>query len=256
MGAWRHERALGGVAFGLLATLVALIAIGVAAPHQQPYWLVLGAPVALLVASNRGVLPWFVSGLGLLGLLGSLSGRVLEIRDDLGRERAVDRAIAEARPSDAFWLVSPALQPDDDKTATSSVLWRFSPWTSAPAWHGTPGSFEYANPQYGQPRVFGGRVVHTSVDIVQGSIQEGCLRDFEEARAFREAVGWHLEEGRRVWVVLYDHSPACEMPEGVDWAMEPFQLVDLAPDSAEESCTWVGEDMGLGRDRLCLIGGP
>ena len=76
-----------------------------------------GAPVALLVASNAGALPgsqWFWSWAARLVL-----GRANEVRDDLGRERALDRAIAEALPSDVFWLVCRP-QPDDDKTATSS----------------------------------------------------------------------------------------------------------------------------------------
>ena len=98
-------------------------------------------------------------------------------------------------------------------------------------------------------------MVHTSVDIVQGRIHEGCRRELEEARAFREAVGWHLEAGRRVWVVLYDHGPACEMPAGIEWAIAPFDLVDLDPSNSTERCVWVGDDVGLGRDRLCLIRG-
>ena len=101
VGARRHERALGVWTLGLFVVVVGLIAIGVAAPHQQPYWLILGPSLALLVASNRGLLPWFLSALSLLSLLGPLWSRSTDIRDDLARERAIDRALSEAGFMDA-----------------------------------------------------------------------------------------------------------------------------------------------------------
>ena len=255
VAAWRRRRLLGAQTAGLLLVILALIAAGVAAPHQQPYWLVLGPPLALLVGSLRGPVPWLIAALGLFGVGPELSARMDGVREDLKRVRAIDQVLAQADESDAVWLVAPALEPDDDKRATSDVLWRFSPFAVASSWRGPDDSFDYADPRYGQPRVFGGRVVHSSVDVVQGSIEEGCQRTFEEADAFRESVGWHLDAGRRVWVVLYNHSPACDMVGGIEWAMRPFRLADLNPSVPSEACAFVGEDRGLGRDWLCLIEG-
>lgn len=255
VASWRGRRVLGWQTAAIVVTILGLIAVGVAAPHQQPYWLVLGPPVALLVASLRGPVPWLIACFGLFTVSPELGTRMDKLREDLSRDRAIDRALAKAERSDAIWLVAPALEPDDDKRATSDVLWRFSPFTAAPSWRGPGDSFDFADPRYGQPRMLGGRVVHTSVDVVQGTIEEGCQRTFEEADAFRESVGWHLEEGRHVWVVLYNHAPACGMPEGLRWAMQPFQLTDLDPSDSGERCAMVGEDRGLGRDWICRIEG-
>ena len=251
----RLKQALGGMALALLCGILALISLGIAAPHQQPYWLVLGPFVALLVASIRGPLPWVLAGAGLLTVGPDLLSRSHQLRSEITRERAVDRVLEEAGAADALWLVSPALEPDDDKRATSDVLWRFSPFSSAPSWRGPDNSFDFADPRYGHPREFGGRIVHSSVDVVQGRIEEGCQRIFEEADAFRKAVGWHLDAGRNVWVVLYDHGPACDMMGGLKWAMEPFSLRDLSPEDPSQSCRPIGEDRGLGRDWYCVIEG-
>jgi len=109
--------------------------------------------------------------------------------------------------------------------------------------------------RFGQPRVWGQRVVHSSVDLVEGEIQAGCQRSFSSAEAFEAAAGWHLAAGKRLWVILYDHSPACDMPGGMDWAFRNFHLGELSPDDPTSPCLWVGEDLGLGRDRLCVVEG-
>jgi len=62
---WRSRRALGLQSAVLFVIILVLIAAGIAAPHQQPYWLILGPPVALLVASLRGPIPWFIAAFGL-----------------------------------------------------------------------------------------------------------------------------------------------------------------------------------------------
>ena len=255
VAAWSGRRVLALQAAALFVVILVLIAAGVAAPHQQPYWLILGPPIALLVGSLPKAVPWLVAAAGLFSIGPELSSRMGDLREDLSRERAIDLVLTRAGESDAIWLVAPALEPDDDKRATSDVLWRFSPFSSAPAWRGPDDSFDFADPRYGQPRVFGQRVVHSSVDVVQGTIEEGCQRVYEEAEAFRESVGWHLEANRRVWVVLYNHSPACDMLGGLRWAMKPFLLADLSPADPSESCMAVGEDRGLGRDWLCVIEG-
>jgi hypothetical protein len=241
------------MALALFVALILMVFLRVAAPHQYPYWLVLGPFLAILVAANPGPLPWVLAALGLMTAIPQAWNRVGDLREDLMRTRAVDVALELAGEEDAIWLVSPARQPDDDKTATSDVLWRFSPWRAAPPWRGV--DFEYVDPRYGQPRVFGRRIVHSSVDIVEGSIEEGCQRSYLSANAFETAVKAHLNSGRQVWVVLYDHGPACDMPGGMDWAMRTFQLGELSPEDASSPCRWVGEDRGLGQDRLCLIEG-
>jgi hypothetical protein len=250
VGAVRHKRALGWTAFALVVAILSLFALQIAAPHQQPYWLVLGPFVAILVAANPGPLPWLLAVLGLLTVGSSQLNRVGALREDLHRERAIDEALRLAEPMDAFWLVAPALQPDDDKQATSDVLWRLSPWTPAPAFRQ---DFEFVDPRFGQPRVWGERVVHTSVDIVEGEILSGCQRRYISSESFESAVGWHLDAGKRLWVILYDHGPACDMPGGMDWALRNFNLGELSPDDPSSPCLWVGENHGLGRDRLCVV---
>lgn len=252
VGAVRRQRTLGWMALGITVSLLLLFALQIAAPHQQPYWLVLGPFLAILVASNPGPLPWFLVALGFLSVAPSQWSRVQSVRDDLGRERAIDVALNLANVDDAIWLTSPALQPDDDKNASSDVLWRFSPWSRARPWRA---DFEYVDPRYGQPRVFGQHVVHSSVDLVEGEIQEGCQRTYTSAAAFERAVEVHLGQEKKIWVVLYDHGPACDMPGGMDWAMRNFRLGELSPDDPATPCLWVGEDRGLGRDRLCVVEG-
>lgn len=250
VGAVRHKRALGWVAFSLIVAILSLFALQIAAPHQQPYWLVLGPFLAILVAANPGPLPWLLAGLGFLTVAPNQWNRVEALRQDLQRERAIDVAQSLSDKGDAFWLVAPALQPDDDKQASSDVLWRLSPWVPAPAFRQ---DFEFVDPRFGQPRVWGERVVHSSVDLVEGEINPGCQRRYTASDAFESAVGWHLDTGKRVWVILYDHGPACDMPGGMDWALRNFKLGELSPDDPSSPCLWVGEDRGLGRDRLCVV---
>ena len=129
------------------------------------------------------------------------------------------------------------------------------------AWRGESPGFEYADWQYGQPRMYGKRVVHSSVEIDWGPLEDppeghlGCYRPVSDIRAFEKSVRWHLSAGRKVWVVLYDHGPACGLSESIDMATEGFVLMDISPSDPNDDCLWVGEDRGLGRDRLCVIQG-
>lgn len=252
VGAKRHKRALGWIGLALIAVILGLVGLQIAAPHQQPYWLVLGPFLAILVAANPGPLPWLLAGLGFFTVAPGQWRQVDSLRQELQRDRAIDRALALSGAEDALWLVAPALEPDDDKRATSDVLWRLSPWVRARPWRE---NFEFVDPRFGQPRVWGQRVVHSSVDLVEGEIQAGCQRSFSSAEAFEAAAGWHLAAGKRLWVILYDHSPACDMPGGMDWAFRNFHLGELSPDDPTSPCLWVGEDLGLGRDRLCVVEG-
>jgi len=231
----RRRPLVGAVAGGAGAVVLLFIALGVAAPHQHPYWLVLGPPVAILVAAASHRVAWGVALLGAVFFVPPEWAAWSGLQADLQRERGIDRALAQARPADAIWLLSPALKPDDDKTDRSDVLWRFSPWRKAPAWRGPradmPPAFEYVDYRYGQPRVLGGHVTHQTTDL--------------EPAVLAEVAGWHGENDGVLWLVLYDHGPADDYPG----------LVDKALGSLLSECEWVGEDVGLGVDRLCRVEG-
>ena len=110
------------------------------------------------------------------------------------------------------------------------MFWRFSPWSSMPEWTGeSEGAFEYVDYRYGQPRVIEGRVVHGSTDLAPEVVPE--------------VVQGHLDAGRGVWFVLYDHGPANDYPGMMAGVLRDF----------DTDCQWVGEDVGLGVDRLCEV---
>jgi hypothetical protein len=224
-----------GVAFvgaGVTGAILAMMALGVAAPHQQPYWLLVGPPAAALLAAWAPA-GWAASAAGLAFALPGELERLERLRADRGRPRGIDYALAQAAPGDALWLLAPALKPDDDKTDSSDVLWRFSTLAPAPPWRGPGGeiAFEYTDYGFGQPRWLGGRVVHTSTDLWPDR-QDAALR-------------WHLEAGREVWFVLYDHGPANDYDGKLDRSLRPYA----------HSCRWYGEDAGLGVDRVCHVTG-
>ena len=236
LAAWgvRKRPLVGAVTAVAGGVILLFIALGVAAPHQHPYWLVLGPPLAILVAAASHRAAWVVALVGAALFVPPEWSAWAGLQDNLQRERAIDRALAQARPEDAIWLLSPALKPDDDKTDRSDVLWRFSPWMEAPAWRGPrgnmPPAFEYVDYRYGQPRILGGHVTHQTTDL--------------DPAVLAEVVGWHGEQSGVLWLVLYDHGPADDYPGLVDRA-----LADLPSD-----CEWVGIDVGLGVDRLCRVG--
>lgn len=219
-----------GVVYGLV--VLGWMALGVAAPHQQPYWLLLSLAVAGL---------WGAAPRGLLALALVLSAAQLRpVWEDAtalwgrrGWARGVDQALLGSRPGDALWLLAPGLAPDDDKRQSSDVLWRLSPFEPAPPWRGDGGApaFEYSDYGFGQPRWLGGRVVHTSTDLWPAQLDA--------------ALGWHLDAGRKIWFVLYDHSPAYDYEGKLRRALRPYT----------HRCVSVGEDHGLGRDLLCVVEG-
>lgn len=203
--AWavRRQRALGAVLFGTVGAIGLLTALGIAAPHQQPYWVAVGPPLAVALAGGAPWLAWGAAAGALLGLPAE-GERLEELHDNRLRDRAIDQVLRHLTPGDALWLLAPALMPDDDKTMTSDVLWRLPPWKPAPAWRG-PGdadarspAFEFADYGFGQPRVFDGVVVHSTTDLWQSQLDQ--------------VLSWHLSEGHDVWFVLYDHGPANDYP--------------------------------------------
>ena len=221
---WRQ---LGGIWWGTAAAVLALVGLGVAAAHQHPYWIALGPPAACLVALalRRGSVLVVIGGLALAGA--ELREGVAEVRDGLARERGVDHVLDVAGPDDAIWLLAPALKPDDDKTATSDVLWRFPPWRPMPAWR--EHAFEYADYGFGQPRVMGGRVVHTTTDLWREQLDA--------------SLAWHLEAGRAVWFVLYDHGPAHAYDDKLRHALRPYA----------HTCEEHGWHDTMGRDLVCRV---
>ncbi len=192
--------------------LAAALLLGAAAPHQRPYLLLLGPPAAAAVGWAVGRRP----GVALLVVAACAVRAVrvgLDIREragvvaaDLQRPRAVDAALADSRPGDTLWLVAPALLPDDDKRATSPVLWRFKPWEPMP--RAFPVPFEYRDWRYGQPRRYRERVVHTSTEL--------------DPAAFDHVAGAVLARGAAIWVVLYEHAPAAGLVGRVERALRPY----------------------------------
>ena len=143
------------------------LALGVSAPHQYPYVSLLAPILAVCVGQVRPrALRWIALLLGLSQglLLGrDLIGQLGVIAQDLRQPRAIDAALARAAPGDLLWLVAPALEGDDDKGATSPVLWRLSPFSPMPIAQVFP--FDQTDWRWGQPRAHQGRIVHSSTEL-------------------------------------------------------------------------------------------
>jgi hypothetical protein len=185
------------------------LALGVSAPHQLPYLSLLVPFVALGCQGLRGL--WRAAAVALVVAQGGalaldLAERSSEIVVDTRQERAIDRAVAASAAGDLLWLVSPALLGDDDKRATSAILWRLSPFSWMPVRQTTP--FDQTDWRYGQPRGWRGRVVHTSTEL-------------EPAR-FDAVVAPLLAAKGRVFVVLADHGPAAGLEARVRRALRPY----------------------------------
>lgn len=202
LGSGRRPRVALGVAASL-ALLGSLIGARIAAPHQFPYLLFVGPPLAILGAAGLGRLG--ERGGLVLGLLAAvLAGGVLRLDlSALGSmagdpPRAVDRALAEVeRPwtcgsspaascsGDALVLLSPPGTNDDDKRQHSATLWRLRPWTSMPKV--VPPGIDWSDHRQGHPRKVGDHVVYV----------------FDHPR---EALPRVLQAHERVWLVVYDQG--------------------------------------------------
>jgi hypothetical protein len=219
-----------------MATALGLaIALGAAAAHQRPYLGLFAPAAAVAIATavkERVRLGWVVVLLCVVrgGMLGVADGaRVSDITEDLARPRAIDSAIQDSRVGDTIWLVAPALQPDDDKTDFGPVMWRMSPFERMPI--ARPVDFEYKDYRYGQPRVWRGRVVHTSTELNHA--------------AFDHVAAATLDTGHDVWVVLYDHSPATGLDTRILRTLRPYAFDHRV----------IGDDKGLGEDQLMHVSG-
>jgi hypothetical protein len=234
--------ALGGLRSGRLGALVGLSALlgaslllGAAAAHQRPY-LAFFSPIAALSIGE------ICRGEGRVGLRAAVvalcllrGGRLLVdeadrgtlIVRDLQQERGVDVAQRRSLPGDVLWLVSPALQADDDRSATSPVLWRFRPWERLP--RATTVVFDPLDWRYGQPREWRGRTFHTSTEL--------------EAGPFDHVAASALARGAHVWVVLYDHEPATGL---IGRVLRTLRVYD-------PRCEREPRASGLGDDWACVI---
>ncbi len=220
---------------GLLGSIAAMVALGVAAPHQFPYWSVLMPAGAVLVGVAAARVPGLWIGVASLVVLqGWLALRaehhdLSRIWNDQRRARAVDLALAEARAGDGLWMISPALEPDDDKRAISPALWRLRPWRAMPMVE--PFAMEYTDYRYGQPRSYEGLTVYSFTDYWPDRM-DAILKH-------------HTDSGHRVFVALYDHGPAQGYPERMRRLLRPWAFEERS----------VGTDDGLGVDRLVVITG-
>ena len=225
----RHRPAL---AVGLVATegfVIGLQLAGVAAPHQFPYHLAAGVPLAWLVAAGVGGAgrwrPW-AGGLAVgVAALQGLSSAWLDVRLLAGivvdPDRAVDTALAEARPGDAIVLLTPPRLPDDDKRASSPVLWRLPPWQAMPAV--TPYAFDHDDHRHGQPRDVGGVAIYVH-------------------EAPRSTLDQVIAAHPRTWVVVYDHRDDPRFTRGLDAGLGP--AVVIGPDRLHRAGDPVGTPLG------------
>ncbi len=204
------------VGLPLVGMIVLALVLGAAAPHQLPY-LLLPLPVLAVGLSQvlRGRHWSIVAAVGAL-CAGQLVGvgwhqaqRVRAIVQDLHHERGVDVALAESRPGDVLWLVAPALQADDDKTDSSSVLWRLGVLSPMPMRRDV--DLDYQDWRYGQPRAWRDRTIHTSTEL--------------DEQPLDHVVRGAWARGARVFVVLYDHAPATGLDTRVERAVRPWSPV-------------------------------
>jgi hypothetical protein len=188
--AWRGARKEPHLALtwgGTLIFIWGLQILGIAAPHQFPYYLALGVPGALLVAAGiettlhtRLVVGVALAQSAMLGLQNGGAWLSLTTEDP----RAIDTAIAEAQPGDGIYLLAPPRVEDDDKRATSAVLQRISPWQPLPA--ATPYEFDFLDHRHGQPRQVGELTVY---------VNDHVRPELSRARAAHKTL----------FLVVYDH---------------------------------------------------
>lgn len=214
---------------GLAAAITAFTLARIAAPHQQPYWLLAGPPLALLAASGarrHRLLIGLALALGLAQGGRALVHGLADLRAldrDQARTRAVDLALAELdRPwtcagepgpacaGDALVLLFPRRVDDDDKRPLNPLLWRLPPWRPMPAVR--PAAFDWGDYRNGQPRLVP-RGDQRFVVYVDDQAREELVQD----RAAHS----------RLWVVVAHVAPDDPAARGVSARLgAPPQVVD------------------------------
>lgn len=182
-----RARATAGVALGTALFVLALQAAGVAAPHQTPYWVALGPPLALLVqagAQSPRARAWVLAVVLAQGGWQLAFGLQRAAQLAAPGPRGIDQVLARAQPGDALLLLAPPGLNDDDKRRSSPTLWRLRPWWPMPM--ARPYPFAYDDFRHGQPRVVRGLTVYVH----------------DEPRAELEQA---LAAHPRGWVVVYEH---------------------------------------------------
>ena len=219
----------------LVGALLLSVGLDAAAAHQRPYLGIVAPAAAVAIGRIAGRHRWLMVSVAVICTVRGArfaeadAERFNRVLDDLSVTRGIDVALDETDHGDTVWLVSPALQTDDDKTASSGVFWRMRPWLSTPI--ARPVSFEYKDYRYGHPRGFDGRTIHTSTEL------------YEEP--FDHIARETLSRDQRLLVVIYDHSPATGLVDRIERVLQPYAVA------------WqdVGSDRGLGRDKVAIVTG-
>jgi hypothetical protein len=167
-----------------LAIWAGMVGVGIAAPHQFPYAMLLGVPAVVLLSATAsrhlafGVIIVIAAiGRGLVGL-GSGLADTWHIVANQSVHRGIDAVLDLSLPGDAIVLVRGPGPPDDDRRHHSPVLWRLSPFDD---WNPI---FTKARPDLvGQPWLHRGRRIYT----------------FSHPRPSLAII-----PGRHVFTVLYD----------------------------------------------------
>lgn len=209
VGARRRLREAGALLL-CLGVLGGLVAARIAAPHQFPYVLFAGPPLALLAGSGAAALRQSVPrraqtvivGVVLLAVAQAVGVSRLDVAalSRLARSphRGVDVALAALdRPwtcaglpavdcsGDALILVSPPGVNDDDKRQHSETLWRLRPWWAMPRVQ--PVGVSWADHRHGHPRLVQGFAVYV----------------LDHPRDQLETL---ISAHPRAWVVVYDQG--------------------------------------------------
>ncbi len=145
-----------------LSFWVFTVALGIAAPHQFPYAMVLGVFAAVLLYAATIQRP-VLTGVVLLAAIvrgtwvgGTDAARVHDIYLNQSLKRGIDAVLELSLPGDAIVLVRGPGAPDDDRRHTSPTLWRFSPFEPM-----LPLSTGIRPDLVGQPRMVRGRRLYT-----------------------------------------------------------------------------------------------
>jgi len=204
----------GALTLGLIGGMVAT---GVAAAHQFPYYLAAVPSGALVVGSalagrdpsglRRGLGAALVLGLTLHAGAATLEWAVArQARAAAPIDRGlVGLAIEEWRPGDALLLVGFPSYGDDDKDALDPT-WALLPMTWRVRFeHPGVEQLVTADPYWGQPVLFGGRWLYTFTEV--------------HAERVDAIARHHLARGDRVLLALYDiEGSHGELIEAEDWA--------------------------------------